>query len=264
MGKDYMDLALRDPAFAALRGEMATDFGAEMDPVVLGGEGAHFGGVDAPNVLSNLEDADDFDPNALTSVPDDLMASFGGFGGLDDSEDDVFGGDYEPFGADAARMQPAQVQALVASAMRKSKGARLRKMLIDPNRESTVKIQRYSFSLNAPITAVGTAQAGLTAQGAPSTHFHPEDVATNIAQPGFVTITEGKVANVSWTVGGSTDAYVFNPISTSSRMSLPPLTPANQATVLANYTGMPIIGLTTYTGSFPFSVTFSGHATVAG
>lgn len=250
-----MDLALRDPAFAALRGEMAVDFGAEMDPVVLGGESAHFGGLDAPNAYNILEDADDALPGFDT---------FGGFGGFGDSEDDVFGGDYEPFGADAARMQPAQVQALVASAMRKSKGARLRKMLIDPNLDSTVKIQRYSFSLNAPITAVGTAQAGLTAQGAPSTHFHPEDVATNIAQPGFVTITEGKVANVSWTVGGSTDAYVFNPISTSSRMSLPPLTPANQATVLANYTGMPIIGLTTYTGSFPFSVTFSGHATVAG
>lgn len=254
MGKDYMDLALRDPAFAALRGEMPTDFGAEMDPVVLGGEFAGFGGIDAPGVLEGM----------IEEVQSDPLSSFGGFSGLTSAYDPFGADDYEPFGADPAKMHPAAVQALVASAAQKSKAARMRKMLIDPNMGSDVKIQRYSFSLSATITAVGTAQAGLNAQAAPSTHFHPEDVVTNVSQPNFVIITEGKVSNVSWTVGGSTDAYVFNPISTSSRMSLPPLTPANQATVLANYTGMALIGLSTYTGSFAFSVTFSGHATVAG
>jgi hypothetical protein len=245
MGKDYMNLALRDPAFAALRGEMASDFGNEFEAPVLGGEDdAEFGGIPTPG-----------------------GTGFGGFSGFS-GDYDSFGGDYDSFGADAAAPaaapHPAQVQAIVKAHMQKTQAANRRKSLIDPNMGSDVKIQRYSFTIGVQITAVGTAQGGLTAQGNPTTHFHPEDVTTNIAQPGFVLILDGRVANVSWTVGQQTDAYVFNPISTGSRMSLPPLTPANQATVLANYTGLPLMGLTTYTGSFPFTMTFSGHATVAG
>jgi hypothetical protein len=243
MGKDYMELAMRDPAFAALRGEMTSDFGHEDDAVVLGGEDdAAFGGIPTPG-----------------------GSGFGGFSGFS-GDYDQFGGDYDQFGADAApaALHPAQVQSIVKAHVSATNAANRRKSLIDPNMNSNVKIPRYSFSITTQITAVGTAQAGLSLQGNPTTHFHPEDVTTNISQPGFVLITDGRVANVSWTVGGTTDAYVFNPISTGSRMSLPPLTPANQATVLANYTGLPLIGLTTYTGSFPFMVTFSGHATVAG
>ena len=243
MGKDFMELAMRDPAFAALRGDMASDFGHEMDPVVIGGN----------------EDEADFGGTPVG------IGGFSGFSGFSGDYDD-FGGDYESFGADAApaQMHPAAVHAIVKAHHARNKMAHRRKSLIDPNQGSDVKIQRYSFSLAIIITAVGTAQAGLQAQGNPTTHFHPEDVVSNISQPGFVMITDGRVANVSWTVGSQTDAYVFNPISTSSRLSLPPLTPANQATVLANYTGMPLVGLSTYTGSFPFTITFSGHATVAG
>jgi hypothetical protein len=240
-----MELAMRDPAFAALRGEMTSDFGHEDDSVVIGADdGAEFGGIPTPG-----------------------GSGFGGFSGFS-GDYDSFGSDYNQFGADAsaapAALPAAQVQSIVRAHVAQQGVANRRKSLIDPNMGSDVKIQRYSFSLSQQITAVGTAQGGLQLSGNPTTHFHPEDVTTNISQPAFVMILDGRVANVSWTVGSQTDAYVFNPISTGSRMSLPPLTPANQATVLANYTGMPLIGLTTYTGSYPFTVTFSGHATVAG
>ncbi len=229
-------LAQRDPALAALLGALPSDFGTDY--------GADFGS--------------DFDD-------DDYGHEFGR---------DYYNDDAPDFGAAApVRIQGAglppgvpppasaahMMQVWTAHHQAQANTAR-RAMLLDPNKGSTKKVERYTFSLSASIAALGTGQP-ITASSSPDTQIRPQRVTANSPSPGFVILSEIKVANVSVTVGGDTDSWQFNSNAVGQSLDLPTLTPSNRASFAGTYSGLvpsPLTG----TGAYPFILSFTGPAAI--
>jgi len=134
-----------------------------------------------------------------------------------------------------------------------------RAMLLEPNKGSAVKVERYVFAVNDTIT-LGTAKA-LSMSGQPDTNIRPQRCTINAPAPGFATISEIKVANVSVTVGGTQDAFDFSPNGVGQSLDMPTLSPSNKATVLGNYTGFVPPG---YVGasSYTMCASFKGPASI--
>lgn len=180
--------------------------------------------------------------------------------GIEFGDDYSGGADYGiDFGADAPVGAPVNPTALVRSAQMQAHVTQRRLNLIEPNKDSKVKIERYSFALNATLT-LGAASA-INMSGNPDTHLRPQRVMMNAPSPGFATISEIKVANVSATSGGSHDAFDFSPVAVGSHLDLPTLSPANRAQVLGNYTGFVPPG---FVGgaAFTFVASFKGPALI--
>jgi hypothetical protein len=219
-------LALRDPALAALLGALPSDFGHDS---VGAADGANFGG------------------------------GFGGGFGYDE-----MGADPDPTVAPPPPMpQGMTVPRPTASAMMNlwqshhatQAYTQQRAQLLDPNANSTINVERYSFVLNQ-IVVLGTPVV-LNMSGAPDFKLRPQRVTMNAPTPGFCTIAEIKVANVSVTSGASDDAVNYSAIGVGQHMDMPTLSPQNKATVLGNYTGFapaPFAG----GASFTFVVAFKG------
>lgn len=110
-----------------------------------------------------------------------------------------------------------------------------RASLLDPNGDSDIRVERYSFSLNANLV-LATAVA-INAFNSPDVTIRPQRVTMNAPGPGFVTVSEIKVANTSVTIGGTDDAWSYNANGVGQQLDMPTLTPANKATMLGNYTG---------------------------
>lgn len=225
------NLALRDPALAALMGG-------------IGAPGSDFGG----------EFGDDYGD-------DDYGDDMGGY---------EFGDEYGyDFGADAPAAAikvarpvapPPAVAAKLWAAHKRSHGVTERRArLIEPNRGSKVKIERYAFSINAALV-LGAASA-INASGQPDTNIRPQRVTMNAPSPGFVTVNELKVANVSVTVGGIEDAFDYNALGVGQSLDMPTLSPANRATMLGNYTGFVPPGFVGG-GAYLFAISFKGPASI--
>jgi len=90
----------------------------------------------------------------------------------------------------------------------------------------------------------------INATGQPDTNIRPQRCTMNAPQPGFATIAEIKVANVSVSVGGTQDAFDYSALGVGQSLDMPTLTPANRATVLGNYTGFVPPG---YVGGAPYT-----------
>ncbi len=135
-----------------------------------------------------------------------------------------------------------------------------REMLLEPNKGSAVKIERYSFGINTTIT-LGVVGAPLTLTGQPDVNIRPQRVIMNAPSPGFAIIDEIKVANVSVTVGVQEDAFNYSALAQNSHLDMPTLSPANRATVLGEMTGFVPPG---FTGgaSYLFTTSFQGPASV--
>ncbi len=222
-------LAMRDPAMAAIMG-------------LIGIAGSDFGG-------------ETFDPTS----DDDFGADFGSFG------DDDFDGDFG-FGADAIAAPAAPVQVAKAVSYYKKAAAahahgQRRAMLLDPNKGSATKIERYAFNLSTTVTLGVVATLNITGQ--PDYEIRPQRVIMNAPAPGFVIVNEIKVANVSVTSGGSEDAFGYSAQAQGCELDMPKLTPANRATVLGGYTAFVPPG---YVGgnAFLFSASLRGPANLAG
>jgi hypothetical protein len=214
------ELAMRDPAKAALFGVIAT--------AALGSNGSDFG-------------ADDY-----------------GFGDDEHGFGDDAGDDY---GADAP--SHAALARLGAHHHKKMRRGNKRRALLDPNEDSTVKVERYVFTLSQAIT-LGTAVAFTTLTGQPDTMIRPQRVVMNAPGPMFAFIQEIKVANVSVTVGtGLEDAFNYNANGVGQSLDMPTLQPSNKATVLGSYTGALPPGFVGGTSTY-FAVSFKGPSTMAG
>lgn len=219
MRPNARELALRDPAMAALMGVIpSADFGAE------------FG--------------DDEE--------EDYGAEFG-----DDDDDD--------YGAAAIQLKSmpsnSQLQQMWKAKAVSARRRRHRTLLLNPNRGSAVKIEKYILSLSDEIT-IGTGSA-VSLESSPDCTFRPQRFTMVVPTPGFVTITDIKMANVSINIGsGLIDAFQFNANGVGQQMDLPTLTPANRARVTGAYTG--------FLGGFPddtvflLSATFIGPSSLAG
>jgi hypothetical protein len=230
---------MRDPALAAILGVVGSgnsDFGADF--------GADFG------------DDYGYDPNASA-----MHGDFGAEFGADFGDDTEFGAD---FGAAAALAVPPKVELHKAWShykMAKAKHARSqrREMMLEPNKGSSVKIERYSFSINDSIVLGVVKTLSLTGQ--PDTNIRPQRVTMNAPSPGFVIVNEIKVANVAVTVGGAEDAFNYAATAVGSSLDMPTLTPANRATVLAGYTGFVPPGFVGGS-AYLFAVSFKGPASI--
>lgn len=199
---------------------------------------------------------------ALASILGILVATgtsdFGGEFGDDYGAE--FGDDYgTEFGDDAG--MPTQQQAIAAwknQSVQRAHTAR-RGQLLEPNKGSAIKVERYTFSVNQTL-ALATS-ATLTMTGQPDTNIRPQRVSMNAPTPGFASITELKVANVSVTVGGTADAFQFNANGVGQSLDMPTLSPANRATVLGSYSGFVPPG---FVGgqAYIFCASFTGPASI--
>jgi len=225
-------LAMRDPALASALGilpgsQRNQDFGADF--------GADFG-------------SDDYGDDAGDDYGDDMTGDFGDDAGAE-------------FGL--ARRAPSQAalhRAWAVRARQKAVGRR-RRRLLNPNLDSDIVVERYSFSMSQVLT-VGTA-ATISMTQNPQVTFRPQRLTMNTPSVGFVEITGIQVANVNAQVGGIADAWDFNANGVGMAMDLPTLSPANQASVSGSYTGFAPAPLQD-DQSFRFIASFKGPAIVAG
>lgn len=139
-----------------------------------------------------------------------------------------------------------------------------RTFLLDPNRDSKVKVERYSFSFSPPeplVLGVASAIDSFTQQ--PSTSIKGQRVIMNAPIPGFVTVDTLQVANVNVFVGTTEDAYTYNAGAMGVMLDLPRLDPQNRATANGNYTGALPAGYTAGM-QFTFVITLQGPSVLAG
>jgi hypothetical protein len=139
-----------------------------------------------------------------------------------------------------------------------------RTLLLDPNRDSTVKVERYSFSFSPSANIVlGTASNIPTFTQQPSTSIKGQRVVMNAPIAGFVLVSTLQVANVNVFVGGTEDAFTYSAGAFGVMLDLPRLDPQNRATAAGAYTGVLPPGFTAG-NSFQFIITLQGPATLAG
>ena len=255
MGKTASELAMRDPASAAFYGISGSDMGYEGDesasyeePVLYTGGEADFG----------VDVGDDFDSESYDGGFTDIGVDFGG--------DSQFGGPPAPpaaaphHAAAAHHGATPQGRAIIAAHLRKQAHRDHRAMLLEPNKYSDLKVERYSFSIVTTITALGTSGA-LSGSNSPDVNFRPQRVTSNVVSPGMVLISDARVANVSFTVGGMIDAWQWNANAVGQHLDVPTLTPANKASFSGTYTNLvpsPLSG----TGSYTFILAFSGPSSI--
>lgn len=237
MRPNSAQLALRDPAAAALLGILASggaNFGNETD------FGASFG-------------YGDFSPMGNDGT--DLMV------GADFGDDADWGAD---FGAaakvPAGTPTPQQLLALWNSTKGKAITTAKRASLLEPNKHSNVKVERYSFGLSQAIT-IGTAVA-ITLSGNPSVDIRPQRICTNVPGPNFVFLNLIQVANVVVTVGnGVEDANDYAANAVGTILDLPTLSTQTPARVTGNYFGFVPASYISPSSSY-FTTSFKGWANI--
>lgn len=157
---------------------------------------------------------------------------------------------------------PAQVAKRFA--MQNPSSTLSRSMLLDPNRDSTVKVERYSFSFSPTANLLlGTASNIPTFTQQPSTSIKGQRVVMNAPVAGFVLISSLQIANVNVLIGGTEDAFTYSAGAQGVMLDLPRLDPQNRATSAGAYTGVLPTGYT-QGNSFQFIITLQGPATLAG
>lgn len=227
-------LAMRDPALAAFTGAISgSDFGSDA------GFGDEYGD----------------DSDAELGFGDDYGYGFGA----------AQAAARHPAVAHQLARRPTQQQAAMAwhklnahSAIGKS-----RKTLLDPNMDSSVKVERYTFSL-ADALVLGTSST-LTSNmsQSPSTAFRPQVMTANVPAPGFVLATGIAVANVLTAVGGTTDLWNYSAGAWGRQLDFPTLDPSQKLTITGSYTGFVPPGYLA-NSAFTLSVSFNGPAVLAG
>jgi hypothetical protein len=146
-------------------------------------------------------------------------------------------------------------------AARTARETNAREMLLEPNKNSTTKIERFVFALNQTITALGTGQA-LSMRDTPDTNIRPQRVTANSPSPGFVTFSTIRVGNIDVLSGSIIDSFDFNANGQGQSLDMPTLKTATKLTVAGTYSGLvpsPLTG----TGAYVFTVSFKGPATLS-
>src|SRR5208337_1678895 len=192
--------------------------------------------------------------------------------------DDYYGYGAAPEGPSAPPMAPPPQAAMVPAgvhhgmhhghprhwALQNPASTESRSLLLDPNRDSMVKVERYSFSFS-PTTnlTLGLASNIVPFTQQPSTSIKGQRVVMNAPCPGFVLVSTLQVANVNVLVGGTEDAYTYSAGAQGVMLDLPRLDPQNRATASGAYTGVLPVGYT-QNASFQFIITLQGPSTLAG
>lgn len=164
-----------------------------------------------------------------------------------------FGIEYGNFGYDLDQFgQELPTQANMARAFRDRQATRDRENILEPNRDSSAKIQRYGFGTSQDLT-LGTAVA-ISATQKPKTHIRPQRVTSNAPVPGFGTLSAISVANVGCIVGGVLDLFDFSSLGQGQQLDVPTLSPSNDVEVTGAYSGLLPPG---YVNGATFKATFT-------
>ena len=139
-----------------------------------------------------------------------------------------------------------------------------RTLALDPNRNSTVKVERYSFSFSPAATlAVGTASTISSFTQQPSASIKGERVLFNIPQENMVLVNTLQIANVNVFIGTNEDAANYRAAAQNVFLELPRLDPQNRATCAGSYSGAVPVGAAVG-AAWTFIATLQGPATLAG
>jgi hypothetical protein len=136
-----------------------------------------------------------------------------------------------------------------------------REMLIHPNKHSKIKVQGYSFSLNADLTLGTPSSFDETLQ--PNAMTRPKRMVTNIHVPAMVKLSSVQIANVNVLIGEYDDAFIYEPSSFGLETEFPTLDTSTRATMTGSYSGyIP----KDYDKDFPFTfvLTFQGPSMLYG
>jgi len=235
-------LAMRDPALASVMGALPSDFGAARTRFA----------ATAGRSLGPM--------SAVRRMP---TASFGDMG-FGFGEEALAHAPPHPHHHPGHALSPEQMRALHHHQLMQHHTMN-RALLLDPNRYSTLKVQGYSFSLNAPSSgtfAMGTAAPfNVTLQ--PNAKIRPKRMVSNIPAPLMIILSAVQVANVNVLIGASDDAFIYGPNSFGLENEFPTLDTSTRATMTGSYSGYTPTGFAT---GFPFSfvLTFQGPAALAG
>lgn len=241
------NIAARDLALAALVGAVPADFGSEGDE---GDFGAEFGDQgyldDIMDVLDEEGFGAEFGDGLMDQVhnlaarqmaihPFLLAQGVQGHVGPQMTPQ-VAAALQAAAGAGAIAPPAAATAALWARHAAGSARTRSREALLEPNKGSTVKVERYTFSVSDDVVA-GTAKT-ISVSNQPDTTIRPQRVTCNAPTPGFFIIDSIRVANVNVTVGGVIDAFDFNANGVGQSLDMPTLSPSNKLSVSGGYTGL--------------------------
>ncbi len=208
-------LALRDPAMAALLGLVgAVDFG----------NANSFG-------MEVMDDEPMQNTDFGVEFGNDYGVEFGGYGGFGV---ETTAAPRPIVGMPGGNVSPEMMQVWQKHQATAQSTSR-RQMLLEPNKGSAIKIERYQFSANQELV-LGTSET-LDMSNNPDTTIRPQRLTINAPSCGFVIVSEIKVANVSVQVGGSADGFEFNAGGVGQSLDMPTLTPSNRASVKGTYTG---------------------------
>lgn len=255
MRPNAAQLSMRDPALGALLGLIpGADFGNEA-VLAEADFGADFGYNDFSPVGT------DFDPYAA------MGADFGSFEWAGEQALASYGADFgaakvaagPPTAAQFLAMQKT-IQTMQTQLRAKAVKTAQRATLLEPNKGSNVKVERYSFGLSQALV-VGTA-AAIVLAGNPSVDIRPQRICTNVPGPNYVFLTLIQVANVVVTVGtGVEDASDYANVAVATMLDLPTLSTQTPARVTGNYFGFVpasyVIGAATF-----FTTSFKGWANI--
>ena len=233
MTTNAKDLAMRDPALAALVGAQdGADFGRDSQ---FGADGGFFG-WDAPGY--------------------EIGADYYGYNPI--GAEGFFAGN---FGAEPPRPTPEQALSLWNAHYAAKREKARREALLNPNAGSTKKVERYSLSIRQDLV-VGTAST-FTLTKNPQTELRPQRICTNVPSPGFCIVTDVKVANVSVMQGDGMDSVELNWQAWGVQYDIPTLSPANGVTVSVEQSTAAPTGFDV-SDAFPFMISFLGPSSMAG
>lgn len=189
------------------------------------------------------------------ATPSDFGAEFGGFEFGDDAAGVVASAPTSPFHPS----NQAAVQMVWNKAQEDAQRTLQRNRILEPNKGSSLKVERYAFCVNEDLV-LGTPSA-VNATNQPNTTIRPQRISINAPAPGFMTLENIQAANVSVVVGGTDDAWNYNANGVGQELDLPTLTPANRVTVTGNYTGFVPPG---YVGAADYKlvICFKGPASI--
>jgi len=124
---------------------------------------------------------------------------------------------------DTARLLYRQYRRLVATARRVA--------LLNPNKDSDVKVEGYTFALSKEVTLGIASRFDLVSS--PDTNFRFQQLVSNAPCPGMFYILGIQGANVGCHQGHKIDAFNLKDLT----IDYPTLSPANRIVVYVEYTG---------------------------
>jgi hypothetical protein len=153
-----------------------------------------------------------------------------------------------------------QTMAIIERHHHRAHYTRHRELVLEPNKGSDVKIERYSFPL-AQSLVLGTSSA-LSMSSTPSVYIRSQRVTTNAPAYGFAYLTSIQTGNVSALVGAAgEDAASYNAGAFDSHLDLPTLAPGIPMIVTGSYSGF-VPASYVSTTSYLFTISFKGPASM--